>query len=307
MVSVQDREVGAGPFKFVYFGDAQNNLLSLWSRTIREAYAEAPRADFFLHAGDLVNVGNRDSEWAEWYEAGDWVHATIPVLATPGNHEYPRDAEGKRNLSNKWRYTFSFPENGPEKLSQTVYYVDYQGARIISLNSNDDRRDQVDWLEETLESNPHKWTFVTFHHPIYSTKLGRDNFQLRNMWQPLLEEGNVDLVLTGHDHTYGRGANVAKGVKKRKDGVGPVYVVSVSGPKMYELTEREWFSRGAENTQLYQVIDVKGDTLEYRAYDTTGELYDAFDLIKRPGKPNSMIDRTPKTIPRREENTLGKD
>jgi hypothetical protein len=297
---------GPAPFSFVYFGDAQNNLLSLWSRTIRAAYVEAPKADFFLHAGDLINVGDRDSEWSEWFLAGGWIHATIPVLATPGNHEYPKQADGSRRLSNKWRYTFSFPENGPAGLSQTVYYVDYQGARIISLNSNEDRGDQVDWLEHVLETNPHKWTFVTFHHPIYSTKVGRDNTRLRALWQPILVEAGVDLVLQGHDHTYGRGANVATGVKTREEGVGPVYVVSVSGPKMYELTEREWFQRGAENTQLFQVIDVNGDRLEYRAYTTTGELYDAFDLIKREGKPNQLIDKTPKTFGRRDENTLGK-
>lgn len=300
-------KAGPAPFSFVYFGDAQNNVLSLWSRVIREAYAEAPRADFFLHAGDLINVGDRDSEWSEWFEAGGWIHATIPVIATPGNHEYPRQPDGTRRLSNKWRYSFSFPENGPAGLSQTVYYIDYQDARIISLNSNEDRGDQTDWLERVLENNPNTWTFVTFHHPIFSTKVGRDNTRIRTLWQPLLEEYNVDLVLQGHDHTYGRGANIATGVKTRAEGVGPVYVVSVSGPKMYDLTEREWFSRGAENTQLYQVIEVDGNKLEYKAYTATGELYDAFGLVKRKDRPNRMIDRTPKVMPRRKDNTLGKD
>ncbi|MBS11336.1 MAG: metallophosphoesterase [Gemmatimonadetes bacterium] len=297
---------GPAPFTFAYFGDAQNNLLSLWSRTIRAAYAEAPKADFFLHAGDLVNVGDRDSEWSEWFEAGDFIHATIPVIATPGNHEYPKQKDGSRRLSNKWRYTFAFPENGPENLSETVYYIDYHDARIISLNSNEERGDQVDWLEDVLESNTKTWTFVTFHHPIYSTKVGRDNTKLRALWKPILDEYEVDLVLQGHDHTYGRGANVATGRKMRDGEVGPMYVVSVSGPKMYELTEREWFDRGAENSQLYQVIHVDGNKLEYQAYLATGELYDAFDLIKQDGRSNRLVDRTPKTPRRRDDNTLDK-
>ncbi len=85
-----------------------------------------------------------------------------------------------------------------------------------------------------------------------------------------------------------------------------MYVVSVSGPKMYELTEREWFDRGAENSQLYQVIHVDGNKLEYQAYLATGELYDAFDLIKQDGRSNRLVDRTPKTPRRRDDNTLDK-
>jgi hypothetical protein len=41
------------PFSFIYFGDAQNDILSLWSRVLREGYATAPRARFMIHAGDL--------------------------------------------------------------------------------------------------------------------------------------------------------------------------------------------------------------------------------------------------------------
>ncbi len=43
------------PFSFIYFGDAQNDVRSLWSRVIREAYSDAPKAKFMIHAGDLIN------------------------------------------------------------------------------------------------------------------------------------------------------------------------------------------------------------------------------------------------------------
>ena len=32
------------PFSFIYFGDAQNDVKSLWSRVIRGAYSDAPKA-----------------------------------------------------------------------------------------------------------------------------------------------------------------------------------------------------------------------------------------------------------------------
>lgn len=43
-----------GKFRFLYVGDAQNDIKSQWSRVIRAAYAQAPRSAFIVHAGDLV-------------------------------------------------------------------------------------------------------------------------------------------------------------------------------------------------------------------------------------------------------------
>ncbi|MCZ6633192.1 MAG: metallophosphoesterase family protein [bacterium] len=293
------------PFTFIYFGDSQNNLLALWSRVIRTSYADAPHADFIIHAGDLIQDPNLDSDWAEWSEAGGFIHAQIPAIPTPGNHEYN---DGNR-LSQHWRPHFTLPENGPKGLEETVYYVDYQGARIISLNSNDvaKPKDQVPWLENVLQNNPHRWTFVTFHHPIFATREDHDYKSLRKAWKPLFDKYAVDLVLQGHDHSYGRGDNIARGLNVREHDVGTIYVVSVSGPKMYELTDDRWMTRAAVNTQLYQIITVEDDTLHYRAIMATGELYDAFDLIKQDGKPNRLIERIPEGTPERtEDNTLSK-
>ena len=128
---------GADEFAFVYFGDAQNAVRSMWSRVIREANQHAPRASFMLHAGDLVNSSNVGMEWGEWFEAGGWLNGMIPVVATPGNHEY-RDGR----LSRHWRPQLAFPKNGPKGLEDTVYFIDFQGARIVSLNSNEDSIDK---------------------------------------------------------------------------------------------------------------------------------------------------------------------
>ena len=103
-----------------------------------------------------------------------------------------------------------------------------------------------------------------------------------------------------------RGHNIGNGVTVRDSTKGTVYVVSVSGPKQYKLRKDRWMTRGAENTQLYQVISVSGNTLRYRAMTAVGDLYDAFDLIKQPGKPNKLIERGPGSPERRWENTLEK-
>lgn len=325
------------PFSFVYFGDAQNDVRSHWSRVVREAYRDAPKAAFMLHAGDLINVANADGEWGEWFYAGGFINRMTSSIAIPGNHEYakpPKDRPNDpRTLSNLWRPTFAFPEHGPESLQETVYYIDYQGARIVCLNSNEQLEEQVPWIEKTLKENPHKWTVVTFHHPIYSSKDNRDNPTLRGLWQPLFDKYKVDIVLQGHDHAYARSKlmksgdhhghahedeaenkdekkpadnketateeNVPTGVTKQSDEGGTMYVVSVSGPKMYEVGRRPFMRRAAGGTQLYQIISIDGDEMRYEARTATGSLYDAFTLKKQDGKPNKLIDRIPDIKERR--------
>jgi len=289
------------PFSFAYFGDAQNNLKSLWSRVVRQAYSTMPDIDFMLHAGDLINVAFSDEEWGNWFYAAGWITGTKSQMACPGNHEYTQNDEGNRVISEHWRPTFTFPENGPKGLEESVYYYDYQGVRFIVLNTQasktypSQRREQREWLIKVLEDNPHDWTIVMQHHPVYSTASGRDNDEIREAFQPIFEEYGVDLVLQGHDHTYGRGYNLAYGKKNRHR--GPMYVVSVSGPKMYTLNFTEWLERVASNTQLYQIVHVDKNELKYEAYTTTGELYDAFLLKKKSNGTNQFVEMTPNFLP----------
>jgi 3',5'-cyclic AMP phosphodiesterase CpdA len=288
------------PFRFVYFGDAQNDVRSMWSRVVRQAYASAPDAAFMLHAGDLINSANSDAEWGEWFDASGFIHRSVPCVATPGNHEYAKVADGQpRMLSSHWRPTFAFPENGPEGLNETCFWIDYQGMRLISLNTNEQIETQTEWLENLLQQSEPAWTVLTFHHPIYSSGKDRDNAGLRETLQPIFDRYKVDLVLQGHDHTYARtglvtaDANRAPTERTQRPESGTVYVVSVSGPKMYNLDRKPFVRRAAEDTQMYQVISVSPQELQYQARTATGELYDAFTLRKQPDAVNQLIEQIP--------------
>ncbi|MCW9708803.1 purple acid phosphatase family protein [Fodinibius salsisoli] len=270
---------------FIYMGDAQNDVRSQWSRSIRKAYSAAPEASFILYAGDLVNRGYNDREWNDWYQAGDFIHRMIPMIPTPGNHEYGHDDKGIY-LSPLWRSHFTLPHNGPqdqEELAGTSYYVDYPSVRIISLDADqiheveEMRAAQARWLDRVLEENTKPWTIVTLHYPFYSTEPDRDNPKLRKRFKSILDRHQVDLVLQGHDHAYGRGMIDREGAT---DNNGTMYVVSVSGPKMYDLASEPWMQKSADNIQLYQVINIEQDQLKYKSYKITGELFDSFTLQK---------------------------
>ncbi|GLW11034.1 hypothetical protein Misp01_61620 [Microtetraspora sp. NBRC 13810] len=294
------------PFSFIYYGDAQNYIDSAVPRVFRQAFAERPQAKVIVNAGDLIDSANSEEQWGQWYKAAGFIDGQVNNISIPGNHEY------SNGLSTFWRPQFPYPDNGPgnAELKQTSYYVDYQGVRFIGLDSNVQSNAtlmaaQTAWLEGLLKDNPNKWTVVTFHHPVYSTTGTRNNPVVRAQWGPLFEKYGVDLVLQGHDHSYGRG-NTQAARKSASVHNGVVYVVSVSGGKMYELNGGvNWTGNGAEvrssmqDTQLYQLIDVESGTLRFEARYANGEHHDGF-LVRKNAKGERTVNeiRTP-------ENTVG--
>ncbi|WGX95909.1 fibronectin type III domain-containing protein [Nocardioides sp. L-11A] len=291
------------PFSFIMQGDAQNDIKSYVSRTFRAAYEARPYAKAVLHAGDLIDTDDSEAEWGEWFGAAGWSNGSMNVIAAAGNHEYYPGPE----LAEHWGAQFEYPRNGPETTSriaqlysENVYYTDYQGVRFIALNSNfpgdpEAFAAQTAWLEEVLKNNPSRWTVVTFHHPVFSVSSGRNNAAIRDAWLPLFEKYDVDLVAQGHDHAYGRGNLVANesglppGASAEKSNKGPVYLVSVAGPKYYVLDpadDNNWTRNGAHlrtslaNTQLYQLVDVTDDEMHIESWNVSGQLVDAFTIAK---------------------------
>jgi len=55
------------------------------------------------------------------------------------------------------------------------------------------------------------------------------------------------------------------------------------------------FARTAEDTQLFQIVRIQGDTLRFECRTATGALYDAFMLRKQAGKPNKLTNQIPAT------------
>ena len=270
-------------FSFIYFGDPQEEIRSKCSRVFRAAYKKAPDADFWHFVGDLVDNGDRDGEWGELFDAMGWISRVTPMIMLPGNHEYPNRRKIKAenyHLFSLWRPHFTLPENGPAGLEETVYFIDYQGTRLVMLNGNERLDDQARWLDRVLTDNPHAWTIVAIHQPMYSTGKYRNSQKRQNLFVPIFDKYQVDLVLQGHDHTYSRSARLKNGTK---DASGTVYVVSVSGPKSYSVNPRYQGLMESSGTgrQLFQVIHVTADRLTYESYDAAGIRCDAFTLEKQ--------------------------
>ena len=284
------------PTQFVYFGDAQNDILNHWSRVIRMAYKTAPDASFVIHAGDLVDSAHKDNEWAQWFKAGGFIHSQWTAIPVVGNHEFQRfdGYEGTlpRRLSIQWRPQFTLPveENLDEKLHETVYSVEYQDILVLVLNSTGHLEEQTEYIREKLTNSDAKWKIVTNHHSVFSPAEGRDFEYARKVWKPMFEKYGVDLVLNGHDHTYARGHTPVKSQNVNESGIfKTLYVTSVSGPKQYKIDkvkiktyEVDGYKsdKMREETQFFQVINIDNNKLTYSAYTTLGDLYDRAIITK---------------------------
>ncbi|MEM9744828.1 MAG: FN3 domain-containing metallophosphoesterase family protein [Pseudomonadota bacterium] len=315
-----------GPVKFVYVGDAQNGVRSHWARLIRSAFSTAPDADFILHAGDLVNRGSRDYEWAEWFEAVGFIHGMIPAVPVAGNHEYAPlgvgDKQTDRILSILWRPQFTLPlaPELPADLQEAAYALRYsKDVHLFVLSTqNSQIAEQADWLDAALAASDARWKIVSMHHPIFSSGRGRDSPERRALLLPVLKRHQVDLVLQGHDHTYARGAigqtPERLGFRDTGGSVEVMFVNSVSGPKQYEFMADGWdkyaedgvvLARKAVNTQFFQVIEVDGEELRYEARTALGALYDDFVMRKDDEGRKTVVRGSASTLDERRYDTTG--
>jgi hypothetical protein len=88
------------------------------------------------------------------------------------------------------------------------YSFDYGDAHFLCLDSNRyiDPNDEAlqTWMKTDLSSTDALWKFVVFHHPPFN--VGHEHYEVQHMrvLAPLFEAHGVDIVLSGHEHTYQR-------------------------------------------------------------------------------------------------------
>jgi 3',5'-cyclic AMP phosphodiesterase CpdA len=163
-----------------------------------------------------------------------------------------------------------------------VYSFEFSNAFFAILDSNLRPRSQTKWLERQLSQTRAKWKFVVYHHPAYSSVPKRDNETLRKTWTPLFDKYRVDMALQGHDHAYLRTYPMRDQRRAEPGRPGTVYVVSVSGTKMYQQDPRDYTEFGMTNVATFQTLDIRidGDRMLYRAIDGEGKVRDEFSIAK---------------------------
>lgn len=273
-------------FTFLQFGDTQVDNAELPARIVDRATREHPGARLVLQAGDVVDRPWVGREWADLHRAVNPSGQYRSWISSIGNHEQCEVPGPCRSGSARgFRSYFHGPSNGHPGQRSTWYRVDHGPARIIVLDAfGPDLERQRDFLVRSLRTNPRAWSIVLMHRGPFAARGDRDNATMRRWFLGPLEKYGADLVLSGHDHSYARA---------RKAGV--TYLTSVSGPKYYDTSSRDFRENGAtrvswaERTSTYQVITVARSALRVRtivahrasgaAPDAkVGEVFDSFTL-----------------------------
>lgn len=303
------------------------------ARSVRDAMkswvAENPREgkenlDQWLLLGDnAYRSGSNHQYQVALFDAYPAILKNIALWPVYGNHDARRRA---------FFDIFSLPENaesgGTRSGTENYYSFDYANIHYVMLDSQSSNRepdsDMLVWLQRDLDANRQDWLIVAFHHPPYSKSThdsddkgdsGGRLVEMRELVLPVLEQYGVDLVLSGHSHTYersyfidchysdssqfsqhnivsqgveGRSAHFVKAkTKPAAPHSGTVYVVAGASAKVDQAAMNHPAMAVSMMEAGSLVIDIEGDVLTGRYINSEAMVVDEFIIEKKTGHQNN--------------------
>lgn len=178
-----------------------------WNEILNNAVEDHSDVSFLVSAGDQVNYGANEREYAGYL--GAEALASLPVATTIGNHD---------SSSNQYSLHFNNPNTFDDSdtaytlgktAAGTDYYYTYGNVLFIVLDTNNvNCATHENVIKKTVSENKDAtWRVVMFHQDIYGSGKDHsdsDGMALRTQLTPLMDKYDIDVVLQGHDHTYSR-------------------------------------------------------------------------------------------------------
>ncbi len=265
-------------------GEWQSLVAAIAAREPSTGSGGRPPLLAVIDTGDLVQDGRHGDQFAMFADIVQPLRA-YPYLVGVGNHEVrENDPQARRHL----RAALGLASDAPATTRESVDDDHFTGAiedpplyreerigalRLLFLDTNDlvygpdgqgvdldapRVRAQLAWLDAALEEESDGPTVVVLHHPFLASSR-RHEKQARRLWSlrvgerilphRLLESG-VDLVLTGHTHTYERFA--------LRDRTGhQLQVINVSGRPRGALLGFGAGSRRARDLRGREIEDLR--------------------------------------------------
>lgn len=178
-----------------------------WNNILNDAVKDHSNVSFIVSAGDQVNAGKNEREYAAYLGAD--ALTSLPVATTIGNHD---------SVSNQYSLHFNNPNAFSSKDANyiqgqteagTDYYYSYGNVLFIVLDTNNyNCATHENVMKKAISENKDaKWRIVVFHQDIFGSGYDHsdsDGMVLRTQLTPLMDKYDIDVVLQGHDHTYSR-------------------------------------------------------------------------------------------------------
>ena len=298
------------------------------ARDVRDAfydYVGDGHTDMILLTGDNAYPDGTDSDYQNAIFEDMYNDKLINsvVWASPGNHDYDNGYTDGDEETGPYYDIFSFPRNaeagGVASGSEAFYSYDYGNMHFISLDSDDVSRDldgpMLTWLKNDLAATNQEWIIVFFHHPPYtkgshdSDDTGDSGGRMRDMREnviPILENYKVDLVLSGHSHSYershmahghygksntlessmildnGNGRRDQDGSYKKRKSVddGTVYIVTGTAGKTSDGDFDHPIMYYSDNPEGSTILEVEGAELTVLFLNENGNIDDYFTIAK---------------------------
>lgn len=282
---------------------------------VRDAYyafSQDRDTDVWIMLGDNAYNDGTDDEYQEavFDVYTEYLRSHV-MWSTIGNHE--RVDEGGAYFD-----IFNLPvageAGGLPSGTESWYSFDVRDIHFVCLDSDISSESEMmaTWMENDLTANERTWLIAFWHHPPY-TKGSHDSDQegtlieMRENFVPILEAYGVDMVLTGHSHSYERSyllhdhtgdsdsleaANLIDDGDGREDGdgayskavgdPGTVYIVAGSSSKTSGMEEDLHEAMFISLEELgSMVLDVEGNRLDATFLGENGEVRDEFTMLKR--------------------------
>ena len=312
-------------------GTADKNARAVQDAFLNFTGSRAP--DLWIMLGDNAYKDGTDAEYqAAVFETYPQVLPRTVLWPTLGNHD-GRTA-GSTTESGPYYDIFSLPRNGEAggvaSGTEAYYSFDYGNMHFICLDSYGTDRSpdgaMMTWLAADLAANDKEWVIAFWHHAPYSKgprdsdEVGRSILLRRNA-VPLLERYGVDLVLTGHSHSYersylidghyglsgtftdamkknpGDGSATGDGAYQKPAAIGApragaVYVVAGTAGYVKPGPFNHPAMAVSIETLGSMVLDVNGSRLDAMFLDSTGNIRDDFTILKLSEVSGSVAENT---------------
>jgi 3',5'-cyclic AMP phosphodiesterase CpdA len=226
--------------------------------------------DFVVMLGDNIYDSHTPKDYVEKFEepyralldAGVVFHAAI------GNHDDPLQVNyAKFNMGGRRYYTFRKSER---RLAGLVG----AGARFFVLDSRSFDPEQLDWLRRELAESGTHWKIAYFHHPIYTSGRYRATARaLRLVLEPILIDGDVDVVLAGHEHVYER--------TLPQHGISYFVSGAAGSLRPGDVSPSPITARSFDRDYHFMLMEISGSELYFQAISRAGETVDAGQVTRK--------------------------
>lgn len=266
-----------GDFRFIAFGDSGTG--SAEQMAIARLMS-TEQADFAIHTGDIIYpfgaLGNPIGEYNDkFFKPYEGFLARMPIYPVIGNHDLIA------LLGGPYKDNFYLPDNGNSLAKELYFSFEWGDAKFIALETTGlfliPLGEHMRWLQRELSTNTRKWLIVYMHVPLYSCGNHGDNAILKQVLGPMLENGKVDLVITGHDHDYERTKPV-KAFNQDPSYPGLVHIVTGGGGAgLYGISPNSRTDKAVRASHFMR-FHAHGDDLDGEAIDQSGNVIDSFTI-----------------------------